>query len=208
MDRAVRRIPWAAGGYRRLNTNVFVSPYSVASTFAMTYAGARGDTRDEMRQALRFTLNDDALHRAFNWTDLALKARASSPGFAIRLVGTLGGVGLVLAIAGLYGLVAYNVARRTREIGIRMAIGANPTNVLRLMMGKGLVLVAIGTAIGLALGLAVERAMNAALFHTGRVDFVAYLVVVPAMLLVTLVAAYVPARRAAQVAPTLALRCE
>jgi predicted permease len=130
------------------------------------------------------------------------------PGVAIKLVATLGAVGLVLAVAGLYGLVAYNVSRRTREIGIRMAIGAAPTNVLRLMMSKGLVLVGVGIAIGSGLGFAVERAMNAALFNTGRVDVVAYLVVVPLMLAATLLAAYVPARRASRIAPTLALRCE
>jgi predicted permease len=130
------------------------------------------------------------------------------PGVAIKLVFTLGGVGLVLAITGLYGLVAYNVSRRTREIGIRMAIGADPGSVLRLMMGKGLVLVAIGTAIGLAMGFAVERLMKAMLFNTGGVDLVAYLVVVPAMLAATVLAAWIPARRAARIAPTIALRYE
>ena len=93
----------------------------------------------------------------------------------------LGAVGLLLAIAGLYGLVAYNVSRRTREIGIRMAIGAGPVDVLRLVMGKGLVLVGIGTAIGLAMGFAVERLMNSMLFNAGGVDIAVYLVVVPSM---------------------------
>jgi predicted permease len=130
------------------------------------------------------------------------------PGVAIKLVGTLGAVGLLLAIAGLYGLVAYNVSRRTREIGIRMAIGARPRDVRRLMMGKGLRLVAAGTAIGLALGFAVERLMNAMLFDAGGIDLIVYLVVVPAMVLVTMLAAYVPARRASQIAPTVALRYE
>ena len=130
------------------------------------------------------------------------------PGVAIELVGTMGAVGLLLAIAGLYGLVAYNVSRRTREIGIRMAIGARPADVLRLVMGKGLVLVGIGTAIGLAMGFALERLMNSMLFNAGGVDVVVYLVVVPAMVLVTMLAAYVPARKASRIAPTLALRCE
>ena len=97
------------------------------------------------------------------------------------LVGTMGAVGLLLAIAGLYGLVAYNVSRRTREIGIRMALGAASSDVLRLVMGKGLVLVGIGTVIGLAMGFAVERLMNSMLFNAGGVDIVAYVVVVPAM---------------------------
>src|SRR5262249_12694538 len=75
--------------------------------------------------------------------DLYRYSFVNGPGVAINLVATLGAVGLVLAIAGLYGLVAYNVARRTREIGIRIAIGAKPSDVLRLVMGKGLTLVGI-----------------------------------------------------------------
>ena len=81
-------------------------------------------------------------------------------------------MGLLLAIAGLYGVVAYNVSRRTREIGIRMAIGAGPVDVLRLVMGKGLVLVGIGTVIGLAMGFAVEQLMNSMLFNAGGVDMI------------------------------------
>lgn len=143
-----------------------------------------------------------------SYEDLYRYHAVEGPQVAIRLVGTMGGVGLLLAIAGLYGLVAFNVSRRTREIGIRMAIGAGPFAVLRLVMGKGLALVGLGTAIGLAMGFAVEQLMNSMLFDTGGVDFVAYLVIVPLMVLVTLLAAYVPARKASHIAPTLALRCE
>ena len=130
------------------------------------------------------------------------------PGVAVQMVSTMGAVGLLLTIAGLYGLVAYNVSRRTREIGIRMAIGAGPSQVLRLVISEGLVLVGMGTAIGLALGFAVERLMNSTLFNAGGVDVVAYLIVVPAMVLVTMLAAYVPARRASRIEPTQALRYE
>jgi putative ABC transport system permease protein len=142
------------------------------------------------------------------YEDLYRYNAVEGPRVAIELVGTMGGVGLLLAIAGLYGLVAYNVSRRTREIGIRMAIGAGPADVLRLVMGKGLVLVGLGTAIGLAMGFAVEQLMNSMLFDAGGVDIAAYLVVVPSMVLVTLLAAYVPARRASRIAPTQALRYE
>ena len=114
---------------------------------------------------------------------------------------------LLLAIAGLYGLVAYNVSRRTREIGIRIALGAESSDVLRLVMGKGLVLVGMGTAIGLAMSFGVERLLNS-VFNTGGVDIAVYLVVVPSMVVVTMLAAYVPARRAARIAPTQALRYE
>jgi ABC-type antimicrobial peptide transport system permease subunit len=142
------------------------------------------------------------------YQDLYRYAAVDGPRVAIELVGTMGVVGLVLAIAGLYGLVSYNVSRRTREIGIRMAIGAGPSDVLRLMMGKGLVLVGIGTAIGLVMGFGVEQLMNAMLFNAGGIDVVVYALVVPSMLLVTMLAAYVPARRASQIAPTQALRYE
>ena len=120
----------------------------------------------------------------------------------------MGAVGLLLTIAGLYGLVAYNVSRRTREIGIRIAIGAGPRDVLRLVMGKGLVLVGIGTAIGLAMGSAVERLFNSMIFNAGGIDLVVYVAVVPSLVLVTMLAAYVPARRASRIAPTQALRYE
>lgn len=130
------------------------------------------------------------------------------PGVAIGMVGLLGAIALLLAVAGLYGLVAYNVSRRTREIGIRMAIGAAPSDVLRLMMRKGLVLAATGSAIGLAMGFAVERLMNAMIFDAGGVDLLVYLVVVPTMIAVTMLAAYVPARKASRIAPTIALRYE
>ena len=142
------------------------------------------------------------------YEDLYRYAAVDGPGIAVKMVSTLGAVGLLLAIAGLYGLVAYNVSRRTREIGIRMAIGAGPRDVLRLMMGKGLVLVGVGTAIGLAMGFGLERLMNSMLFNAGGVDLTVYLIVVPAMVLATMLAAYVPARKASRIAPTVALRYE
>jgi putative ABC transport system permease protein len=142
------------------------------------------------------------------YDDLVRYHTVEGPGVAVRMVGTMGVVGLVLAIAGLYGLMAYNVTRRTREIGIRMAIGAAPSQVLREVIRQGLVLVTIGVAIGLALGFAIERLMDSMLFDTPGVDLLSYLVVVPAMVLVVLLAAYLPARRASRISPTLALRHE
>jgi predicted permease len=143
-----------------------------------------------------------------SYEDLYVNAAVKGPGIAIQLVGTMGTVGLLLAVAGLYGLVAYNVSRRTHEIGIRMALGAGSKDVLRLVMGKGLVLVGMGTGIGLAMGFAVERLMNSVLFNAGGVDILAYIIVVPSMFLVTMLATYVPARRACRIAPTQALRYE
>jgi macrolide transport system ATP-binding/permease protein len=142
------------------------------------------------------------------YEEFYLNQAVYGPRIAIDLVGSMGLVGLLLAVAGLYGLVAYNVIRRTREIGIRIALGAGRSDVLRLVMGKGLVLVGIGTGVGLAMGFMVERLMNSMLFDSGGVDILAYVVVVPTLLLVTMLAAYVPARRASRIAPTEALRYE
>ena len=143
-----------------------------------------------------------------SYEDFYLNQAVNGPRIAMKLVGSMGVAGLLLAIAGLYGLVAYNVSRRTREIGIRIALGAARADVLRLVMGKGFVLVGIGTLIGLAMGFGVERLMNSMLFNAGGVDMVAYVIVVPSMFLVTMLAAYVPARKATRIPPTLALRCE
>ena len=85
----------------------------------------------------------------------------------------MGLVGLLLAIAELYGLMAHNVSRRTHEIGIRMALGAAASDALRPVMGKGIVLVAMGTALGLAMGFVLEQLMNSILFNSGGVDVVA-----------------------------------
>ncbi|MBZ5727222.1 MAG: ABC transporter permease [Acidobacteriia bacterium] len=142
-----------------------------------------------------------------SYEDLYRYNFVDGPGAAIKVVGTMGAVGLLLAIAGLYGLVAYNVSRRTREIGIRIALGARSSDVLRLVMGRGLVLVGMGTAIGLAMGFGVERLLNS-VFNTGGVDIAVYIAVVPSMVVVTMLAAYVPARRASRIAPTQALRYE
>jgi predicted permease len=142
------------------------------------------------------------------YEDLYRYHAVEGPRVAVELVGTLGAVGLLLAIAGLYGVVAYNVSRRTREIGIRIAIGAGHMDVLRLVMGKGLVLVGVGTVIGLAMGLAVEQLMNSMLFNAGGVDLAVYFTLVPLMILVTMLAAYVPASKASRIPPTLALRYE
>ncbi|MGB9402935.1 MAG: ABC transporter permease [Candidatus Acidiferrales bacterium] len=142
------------------------------------------------------------------YEDFYLNRAVEGPRVAIDLVGTMGAVGFLLAIAGLYGVVAYNVSRRTREIAIRMALGAESSDVLGLVMGKGLVLVGIGTVIGLAMSFAVEQLMNSLLFNAGGVDVVAYVIIVPSLFLVTMLAAYVPARRACRIAPTQALRYE
>jgi ABC-type antimicrobial peptide transport system permease subunit len=125
------------------------------------------------------------------------------------MVGAMGLMGLGLSIVGLYGLVAYAATRRTREIGIRMAIGATAPTVLRMMLRQGLALALTGLLVGLA-GSVGAGALLAAAFPSGddRQDFVSLAIVAPVVLLVTLLATYIPARRASRVNPMVALRYE
>ncbi len=126
----------------------------------------------------------------------------------IAVTGGMGLLGLVLALVGLYGLVAYAVARRTREIGIRMAVGAQASSVQRMVLRHGLVLSASGVALGVIGSLAAGNVLRAIFPAAGAIDAATYLLVVPLLVAVTLFAAYFPARRAARIDPLLALRQE
>jgi predicted permease len=127
-------------------------------------------------------------------------------------IGAMGMMGLALAIVGLYGLVAYTVSRRTKEIGIRMAIGANQSDVLRMVLRQGMALSLAGLGAGLLASAGAARAMRAVFpggpAGDGRTDFVALLAVAVSVLAVTLIAAYIPALRASRINPTEALRSE
>jgi predicted permease len=128
----------------------------------------------------------------------------------VRIVSGMGSMGLALAMIGLYGLVAYSVSRRTREIGIRVAVGANPHSVLAMVLRHGALLSVGGTLMGLVGSVATRGALRAVFpfEDAGNLDVSTYLIVVPALLAITLTAAYIPARRASRIDPLMALRQE
>jgi predicted permease len=129
-------------------------------------------------------------------------------GVMVRLIGGMGLMGMLLTMVGLYGLVAYAVGRRTREIGIRIAIGATYTRIIAMILRQGMAPAWIGLATGLLLSGVTARLLPRFIPMNHRFDAQTFYVVVPLLLVVTLAAAFVPARRAARVDPTVALRCD
>jgi predicted permease len=130
------------------------------------------------------------------------------PRLAGTLVGVFGFVGLLLAAVGLYGVMSYSVSRRTREIGIRMALGAQIGAVQRLIIGQGMLLASIGVALGLGAALAVAKLFNAFLYGVRPHDLVTFTVVPLFLVGVAFLACWMPSRRAAKVDPLTALRYE
>jgi ABC-type antimicrobial peptide transport system permease subunit len=119
-----------------------------------------------------------------------------------------GSLTLLLAALGLYGVLSYGVARRTQEIGVRMALGARRAEVLGLVGGQGARLTIVGLAIGLLATAAASRYLSGLLFGVTPLDPVSFILVTMAFVLVTMAASLVPARRATHVDPLVALRCE
>jgi putative ABC transport system permease protein len=127
---------------------------------------------------------------------------------AAAVAGSFGVVGILLAAIGLYGVTAYAVSRRTREIGIRIAVGATPTDVMRMILGHGLMLAGIGVALGVIVAGIASQAIQSLLFGVPGLDASTFVSASLLFVLMTLVASYVPARRAMRVNPLQALRAE
>jgi ABC-type antimicrobial peptide transport system permease subunit len=125
---------------------------------------------------------------------------------AAQTIGLVGLVATILAAIGLYGVIAYAVGRRTREIGIRMALGAAPGDVLRMVMGQGLSVAATGVGIGLLLSWIAARAIATTLYGVSAGDPAAWLTAVAVLIGSAALANYLPARRASRVDPSSALR--
>jgi putative ABC transport system permease protein len=140
--------------------------------------------------------------------DDILARESSTRRFNAMLFSIFAALALVLAVTGVYGVLAYSVSQRTHEVGIRMALGAGRRDVLRLFMGQGMKLVLLGLVIGLTGAFALTRLMSSLLFGVSTTDAATFVAVAVGLMLVGVFACYLPARRATRVDPLIALRYE
>jgi ABC-type antimicrobial peptide transport system permease subunit len=140
--------------------------------------------------------------------DALLNGSLAQPRFRTTLLGVFAGAALLLAAVGLYGVTAYSVARRTNELGVRMALGAQQSDVMQLVMGQGAGLAALGIGIGLVLAYGATRAISKLLFGVDAADPLTFAATALLIYVVALAASLIPARRAIKVDPMVALRYE
>jgi putative ABC transport system permease protein len=160
-----------------------------------------------VRQAIH-AIDPDETTSTFRTMDDVISLSAAGDRFNTVLLGAFGGIALLLTAAGIFGVLSYLVAQRTREIGLRMALGAQPQDVLRVIVGHGLRLVLAGLCIGVAAGLVVTRWMSSVLFDVKPTDPLTFTAVAVVLTAVAFLASYIPARRAMRVDPMVALRYE
>jgi predicted permease len=167
-------------------------------------AGLGGPLRDVVRALdVNLPVSELRLFASF------YASRSTAPrSMVMQVVSVMGLLGLTLALIGLYGLVTYSVARRTREIGLRMAMGAGKADVLKMVLRQGLTLSIAGILVGAIASIVVARALTAAMAGLGATNIATYVIVPIVLVCLTMAASYLPARRAASVDPLRALRYE
>ena len=172
----------------------------------MRTAGDPGALAATVREKMRLT--DSSIAVSFTTMDTMLQDAVASPRFRTTLMTVFAGLAIALAITGIYGVIAYVVTQRISEFGLRLALGANGSDVMRLVMRHGVGLAAVGLAVGVPLSWAANRALSTMLFGVEPTDPVTWAVAVAAVATVTLAATAIPAWRAARVDPVEALRTE
>jgi putative ABC transport system permease protein len=175
--------------------------------FEVRAAGDPTNFLAAIRQAVREVDGNLPLFDVKTQVEQASQSLAQERLFA-ALLGFFGALALALAALGLYGVLAHSVAQRTKEIGVRMALGAEARHVLRLVIGQGMLLVCVGVAAGLILAFWLTKWLSGWLYDVGGADPLTYGAIALLLTVVALLACWIPARRATKVDPMIALRCE
>lgn len=182
------------------------SPFRIVVLFART-AGDPGAIANQLRQVIQ-TYDRDINIMSIQPLTTWLSDAVAQPRFRAILLTAIAVITLVLAMVGLYGVIAYSTSQRTSEFGLRVAVGAQRADVIRLVLREGGRLALLGTALGIAGAYASARVLAAFLYQVTPTDFLAFAASAIAILIVALLATYIPARRAARVDPMTALRAE
>jgi predicted permease len=161
----------------------------------------------EVRQAV-WSINPNLPLAEVHTQDFLYRKSMARTSFTLIMLGVAGAMALLLGVVGIYGVIAYSVSQRRREIGIRMALGAQQPTVTGMFVRHGLFLTGIGVVCGLAVAIAVMRLMSSLLFHVNPIDPVTYTAVSAGLIATAFLASYLPSRRAATVDPVEALRAE
>lgn len=161
----------------------------------------------EVREAV-WSVNPNLPLSRINTLQYYLTRSIARTSFTLIMLAVAGGMALLLGVVGIYGVIACSVSQRVREIGIRMALGAQQQSVTGIFIRHGLILTGIGIAFGLVAALIVMRLMSSLLFHVNPIDPITYVAVTLGLLLTAFIASYLPSRRAATVDPVEALRAE
>jgi ABC-type antimicrobial peptide transport system permease subunit len=161
----------------------------------------------EVRALLRELVPESPMYRVFTMEELAARSMGSLT-FTMLMVGIAAGLALILGAVGLYGVLSYGVTRRTREIGVRMALGAEGGVVRRMVVAQGGRVALIGVAVGVLASIGLTRYLENLLFGVQPLDVLTFSAVSVVMVGVALLASYLPARRASLVDPVVALRAE
>jgi putative ABC transport system permease protein len=202
----VRYSSLAQEPYREIYTSIEQTPDSITSLVVRTTADPTNLTA-AAKGAVQ-SLDKDVPVYNIKTMGQRISEAASQPRFRALLLGIFAGVALLLAAVGIYGVLAYSVSRRTHEIGIRMALGAQRGDVIRMVVGRALGLVLLGVAVGYGAAFALTRVISSFLFGVSATDLPTFVGISALLVSVAVLASYIPARRATKVDPIVALRYE